>query len=253
MIILTTDMDSVPWIKHGFFTRRGGISGGIYGQLNCGLGSNDHPDHVFANRARVAETLEIKPENLVTVHQVHSAKVVTVSESFAGKSVPEADAMVTETPGIGLAVLTADCAPVLLTCRRKKIIGAAHAGWRGAFDGVLQATVQKMQDLGAEDIAAAIGPCIGPKSYEVDRIFYDRFMQQSNANGAFFADSSKKGHHIFDLPGYVASVLKKSGVADVFDTARDTLAEPEVFFSYRRTTLNKEPDYGRQMSVITLV
>lgn len=255
MKFLTTALGDIKWVSHGFFTRIGGMSEGLYGSLNCALSSSDAQDSVRANRAKVAEVLDIEAQNILTLKQVHSAHVVTADAAFATRDkTPEADALVTTHAGLGLAVLTADCAPVLLASKKDKIIGAAHAGWKGALHGVLDATVAEMTVQGAKpsDIAAAIGPCIGPQSYEVSDDFKTPFLSQDEKNAAFFAPSPKPGHLIFDLPGYVAARLRALGIEDIHDTRQDTLSNENVFFSYRRSCLRKEADYGRQISVIAI-
>jgi YfiH family protein len=246
MKILTGDIAA----RHGFFTRQGGVSTGIFDTLYCAFGSSDDKAAVSENRRRVAESLSVPV--ICSVYQTHSATVARVTKPWETGSAPEADAMVTDRPGIGLGILTADCVPVLFSCRDKPLIGAAHAGWKGALNGVLEATVSALRDMGAEDIQAVIGPCISPKSYEVDNNFKKRFVERSPDYAVFFAPGTRDGHPMFDLPGFCRHVLKKAGVDDVQDIGRDTRAEDNLFFSYRRTTLNKDPDYGRQLSVITL-
>jgi hypothetical protein len=236
--------------RHGFFTRRGGVSGGIFDSLNCAFGSSDDKAVVSENRRRVAESLSVPV--ICSVYQVHSATVARVTQPWETGKAPEADAMVTDVPGIGLGILTADCVPVLFSCRNKPLIGAAHAGWKGALNGVLEATVAALRDMGGENIQAVIGPCIGPKSYEVDDHFKKSFVEKSSDYAAFFAPGVRQGHPMFDLPAFCRHALKKAGIDDVQDIARDTRAEGSLFFSYRRATLNKDPDYGRQLSVITL-
>ncbi|MDE1152777.1 MAG: peptidoglycan editing factor PgeF [Micavibrio sp.] len=254
MKFLTTDLDDFKWLKHGFFTRVGGMSGGIYGTLNCAFGSDDKADSVAANRGKVAETLDLTPENIVTVKQVHSNKVITVEAPWPRERAPEADALVTKQKGIGLGILTADCAPVLFAAKKSRVIGAAHAGWKGAIGGVLEATIAAMAALGAEagDITAAIGPCIGPQSYEVSEDFIKPFLAQDEANAKFFKPGAREGHLIFDLPGYAAQRLAAAGIKKIIDTRQDTLTNEAAYFSYRRSTIRKEPDYGRQMSLITI-
>jgi len=254
MKFLTTDLEKMKWLKHGFFTRIGGMSEGVYAGLNCAFSSQDKPDHIRANRAKVAEMLDIDPENIITLKQVHSAKVVVVTKAFGKAPPPEADALVTATPGLGLAVLTADCAPVLFAARKEKIIGAAHAGWKGAIGGVMEATIAEMEKLGAkkENIVAAIGPCIGPQSYEVGADFQKPFLDQDADHVKFFKPAAKEGHLIFDLPGYVAHRLTRAGVSVVYDTQQDTLPNEQAYFSYRRACQRGEADYGRQLSVIAL-
>lgn len=253
MKFITTDLEKMKWLRHGFFTRRGGSSPGIYDSLNCAFSSNDDAAHVRANRAAVADALGLEPESVVTLKQVHSNKVVRVTAPWTREQAPEADALVTDQRGLGIAVLTADCAPVLFAAKKRRIVGAAHAGWKGAISGVMEATVAAMVEMGAEasDISAAIGPCIGPQSYEVSEGFDKPFLEQDTANAQFFR-AGKPGHLIFDMPGYIRSRLSKLGLANVYETRLDTLANEDIFFSYRRTCLRKEPDYGRQISMITV-
>ena len=189
----------------------------------------------------------------MTMKQVHSAKVVKVSKPWTREQAPEADALVTDQKGIGLSVLTADCAPVLFASKNEKVIGAAHAGWKGAISGVMEATVAAMGDFGVKpaDIVASIGPCIGPQSYEVSEGFDKPFLEQDKANAKFFR-AGNPGHLIFDLPGYIVERLRLAGVGTVLETRQDTLANEGVYFSYRRSCLRKEPDYGRQISVIAI-
>ena len=241
-------------IAHGFFTREGGVSGGIYGSLNCGPGSKDDPKNVAANRACAVDRLAAGQLALLTVYQIHSATVVPVDRPFAPAARPKADAMVSRTPGLALAVLTADCAPILFAEPAAGVIGAAHAGWRGALDGVLEATVAAMAELGAAPsrIAACIGPTIGRHSYEVGPDFPARFLARDDGDRRYFTDSARAGHFMFDLPGYVRARLAAAGVGTIDDLDRDTRAEPALFYSYRRATLQGEPDYGRQLSAIAL-
>jgi YfiH family protein len=241
----------LPHLRHGFFTRRGGISDGLYASLNCGPGSGDALENVGENRARVAAAIGAP---LLTCRQVHSAEVVTVSAPWQPEAAPQADALVTATAGMALGVLTADCLPVLFADRQKPIIGAAHAGWKGAFSGVLENTLAAMQALGANDIIAAIGPAIAQASYEVGPEFHARFTnnQQPTSNRLFFAPSAKAEHFCFNLKAYAASRLEKAGVTAVNLLANDTCLEENDFFSFRRATLRGEPVYGRQVSVISL-
>jgi polyphenol oxidase len=252
MKTLTTDLGN-DGIRHGFFTRQGGVSDGIYNSLNCAWGSGDRPENIRQNRGRVAAALGLAPENILTLSQVHSARAVTVTQGWTRENIPEGDALVTDRPGFGLAVLTADCVPVLFAARDKKIIGAAHAGWKGAVGGILEATIAAMHALGAgpSGITAAIGPCIGPESYEVKEGFEAPFLAQDKSNASFFRKARKEGHLMFDLPGYAAHRLKKLGVS-VVDLRQDTLANEDAFFSYRRTTQRGEKDYGRQISVVAI-
>lgn len=240
---------------HGFFTRSGGVSDGIYGSLNCGYGSGDERGKVAANRRRVAEALGAKTNDILTCYQIHSPTAVTVEKAFAQEDTPQADALVTRTPGVVLGILTADCAPVLFADAKAGVIGAAHAGWKGAIGGVVENTLTAMGKLGAKkhDITATIGPCIAQASYEVGADFYDRFVAQSPDYKAFFAPSTRReGHFHFDLGGFVQQILVKAGVGRVEWLAHDTCAQEAEFFSYRRATLRSEPAYGRQVSAIML-
>lgn len=244
-------------VEHGFFGREGGVSGGIYASLNCGAGSNDDPQHVVENRKRVAEEMGVEPENLLSLYQIHSDKCLVITEAFPADNKPQADAFVTEQRGIALGILTADCGPVLFHGQKRDgspVIGAAHAGWRGAHGGVLEATIAAMNDLGVatEDIKACIGPCIGKGSYEVDDGFFEVIVKEDEEYERFFGVGARDGHHMFDLAGYCAFRLARAGLKTVFITDRDTYAEEEAFFSYRRTTHRKEEDYGRQISAIVI-
>lgn len=255
-MFITSDNLESRFVRHGFFGRQGGVSGGIYGSLNCGLGSQDDSDAVQQNRFRVAERMETSAARLLTLFQIHSDKCIDVKDTWAGPG-PEADAMVTDIPGIALGILTADCAPVLftgLTAAGRPVIGAAHAGWKGAFGGVLESTIKAMEAKGAapESLRAAIGPCIGPQSYEVDAGFRDTFLDANARCGTFFRQAAKAGHFMFDLPGYVEWRLAEAGIRHVSNVVRDTLADEENYFSFRRSTLRGEPDYGRQASVIMI-
>ncbi|PYE87349.1 peptidoglycan editing factor PgeF [Phyllobacterium leguminum] len=240
-------------ITHGFFTRQGGVSEGIYHSLNIGAGSNDEPRNVAENRRRVAESLGVEPEKLLTVHQVHSPDVVTVTAPFNGER-PKADAMVTNVPGIALGALSADCGPVLFADIEARVIGSAHAGWRGAIDGVLENTVEAMIALGAERsrIVAVLGPTIGPENYEVGQEFFAQFIARVASYERYFRPSAQENHHMFDLWSFILDRLKAAGVqADAVKEC--TYADETRFFSYRRATHRKEPDYGRQISAIAIV
>ena len=238
-------------VPHAFFTREGGVSKGIYASLNCGNGSRDAASDVRENRRRAASGLGFSADHLCTLYQVHSPNVVTLSTPIAPGQV-QADALVTQTPGLLLGILTADCAPVLFADAQAGVVGAAHAGWKGAFTGVLENTIAAMADLGAREIHAAIGPCISQESYEVGAEFLARFLEDSPENAAFFSPSGREGHAQFDLPGYVAHRLARAGLRHIGRIAKDTCAEEQAFFSYRRTTLRGEGDYGRQLSAIGL-
>ena len=239
-------------IPHGFLGRRGGVSQGVVAGLNAGLGSDDDPAAVAENRRRAAAAV-LPGAPLVGVYQIHSPDCVTVSAPWSDADRPRADALVTSRPGVLLGIITADCAPVLLADRAAGVVGAAHAGWRGAFDGELENTVAAMVALGArvEAIEAAIGPCIAQPSYEVDAGFRDRFMAVSADDGRFFA-AGRLGHWQFDLPGYVAARLGASGVGRVDSLGLDTYALPDRYYSFRRATHRAEPAYGRQIALIGL-
>lgn len=239
-------------LRHGFFTRRGGVSHGIYAGLNIGLGSDDDRDAVTENRRRVADWFGSKPDLLVSPHQVHSAEAVIVAGPFEGER-PKADAVVTDRPGVVVAIATADCGPILYADPEAGVVGAAHAGWKGALTGVLEDTIEKMESLGArrERIAAVLGPSISAANYEVGPEFVARFEAADADNGRYFAPSGKPGHALFDLNAYTVDRLRRAGVtADALGIC--TYADEEQLFSYRRTTHRGEPDYGRQISAIML-
>lgn len=240
-------------IRHGFFSRQGGVSGGIYGSLNCGLGSRDGAENVAENRGRVAEALGVAPDRLLTLYQVHSAKAVIVDGPWNG-SVPEADAIVTRTPGLAIAALTADCAPVLFCDAEANVIGAAHAGWRGALSGIVEATVAAMEELGAkrERIAAAIGPAISQGAYEVGADYRAQFLTKEPGSEGYFMIDESSGEPHFDLAGYVADRLARTGVALIADVGLCTYCDESRFYSYRRSQHHGEEDYGRQISAIVL-
>lgn len=237
-------------LRHGFFTRVGGVSEGIFASLNVGLGSSDVPERVTENRARVAAYFDAAPEALMTCYQVHSPDVVTVTKATLERK--EADAMVTNERGIVLGILTADCASVLFADSTAGVIGAAHAGWKGALCGVCENTIAAMEALGAtrENIRAVVGPCIGPESYEVGAEFVARFRDVDATYERFFTQN-REGHALFDLPNFVLHRLSEAGVHSAW-CGEETLANAEKFFSYRRKTLASEPDYGRQISAIML-
>lgn len=237
--------------RHGFFTRKGGASSGVFAGLNCGSGSTDQAEIVAINRARVAEAMGVAPEALVNVHQVHSARAIPVTVPLPVR--PEADAMVTATPGLLLGVLTADCQPVLFHEPAAGVVGAAHAGWRGALDGVLEATVDAMETLGADRrrIQAVIGPTISQAAYEVGQDFFDRFRAEDPESVRFFANG-KVGRMHFDLPGYGLHRLRAAGVGHAEWTGHCTYQDPQRFYSFRRTTHAGEADYGRLISTIRL-
>jgi YfiH family protein len=237
--------------RHGFFTRKGGASSGIFAGLNCGTGSSDQADVVAINRARVADAMGVGIDNLLNVHQVHSPDAICVTGPQA--HAPKGDAMVTATPGIALAILTADCEPVLFADAKAGVIGAAHAGWRGAKDGVLESTLEAMESLGARraNISAVIGPCISQAAYEVGPEFFEAVTDDAIEARRFFAQG-RADRMMFDLPSYGLWRLREAGVGHAEWTQHCTFSDPARFFSYRRTTLAKEADYGRLISVIRL-
>ena len=248
------ELGASPNVMHGFFTRQGGVSQGLYASLNCGPGSADDAANVIANRAIVARRFRLPGDALCSLYQVHGRDVVTVAAPFASNARPKADGMVTTAPGVALGILTADCAPVLFADVDASIVGACHAGWRGALAGVTDATVAAMQAMGgrAGRIVACIGPTIAQASYEVGPEFPGPFLAADPSSVRFFAQSSRTGRFLFDLPGYLRARLNQLELRQVVDLARDTLTDPDRFFSYRRTTLAGEKDYGRQVSVIAL-
>ncbi|MBS7540613.1 peptidoglycan editing factor PgeF [Ancylobacter lacus] len=242
----------LPGIRHGFFTRQGGVSGGIYGALNGGTGSRDDPAHVAENRARMAAALGVEPARFLTCYQVHSPDCVAVDAPWEAR--PHADAVATATPGIAVSVSIADCGPVLFADSEAGVVGAAHAGWKGAVGGVLESTLARMEELGARRtrIVAAIGPLIRQPSYEVGPEFVDRLTALDVGNARFFIPSTTAGHALFDLPGYIAARLERAGVGTIDDLGLDTYADAGRFFSYRRATHQGEPDYGRLIAAIVL-
>ncbi len=246
------NLGRLPGVRHGFLSRAGGVSAGIYAGLNCGLGSDDDRTHVIENRARAAQTVGADDDQLRTLYQVHSASVID-AETMDPDKPPEADALVCTRPGLAIGVLAADCAPVLFADPGARIVAAAHAGWRGALDGVVEATVAEMETRGADRgrIIAAVGPCIGPASYEVGPEFPAPFLAQDAANEMFFTPRPNTDRLLFDLPGYVRNRLAHAGVADPATTGHDTYRD-ENFFSYRRSCHRHEPDYGRNLSLIVL-
>jgi YfiH family protein len=241
-------------LRHGFFTRSGGVSQGVYASLNGGTGSNDAPEQVAENRARMAAALGVAPERLLTAYQVHSPDVVVAEQPWSRDTRPRADAIVTRTPRLAVGVSTADCGPLLLADAEAGVVGAAHAGWRGALTGVIEATVAAMEELGARraHIVAALGPTIRQPNYEVGPEFVERFLAADPANARFFVPAARAGHALFDLAGYIAQRVERAGIGDFEDLGLCTYAEPERFFSYRRTTRLGEPDYGRHVNAIAL-
>ncbi len=242
--------DSLAGFRHGFFTRRGGASSGIFKGLNCGFGSTDQRQAVALNRARVAQAMQVKEDALISVHQIHSADVVHVTRPFAGPK-PQVDAMVSNTKGVALGILTADCEPVLFGDPDAGVVGAAHAGWQGALNGVLEATIGAMIKLGAvrENISAIVGPAISQRNYEVGPEFMDRFLDVDPDFGQFFAGGQGDRVH-FDLPAFGVARLRGAGIKHAEWTRHCTYDDPDRFYSYRRTVHNREADYGRLISVI---
>ena len=241
-------------VRHAFFTREGGVSEGLFGSLNCGFGSGDGAANITRNRQIAMEMMELPPTALVTARQNHTVEVALVDAALNEGTAPAADGLVTKTPGIALGILTADCAPVLIADANAGVIGAAHAGWRGALDGIVEAVIEKMTDLGAQpsEMVAVIGPCIAQRSYEVGREFSARFLGNDGGNETFFAPARQAGHFMFDLSGYVARRLAAAGLAKVVCSPGDTCEEADRFFSYRRAVLKGEQDYGRCLATIAL-
>ncbi|MCR6735594.1 MAG: peptidoglycan editing factor PgeF [Afipia sp.] len=246
-------LSAVPGLRHAFFTREGGVSSGIYASLNGGVGSNDDAAHVTENRRRMAEHLGVAPARFLTVFQIHSPDVAIATAPWDTESRPRADAMVTKIPGLAIGVTAADCGPILFADPMARVIGAAHAGWKGAFGGVLENTIGAMEELGASrgTIIAAIGPLIRQPSYEVGAEFIARFAEADKDNARFFVPSSRTDHAMFDLANYIRQRLERAGILMIDDTGVDTYAD-ERLFSYRRSVHRKEPDYGRNIHAIVL-
>ena len=253
-MVQAASLAALPGIRHGFFTRTGGVSDGIYASLNGGLGSHDDAAKVAENRARMAAALGVRPERLITAYQTHSRDVVTVAAPWSPDSRPRADAIVTRARGLAVAVTTADCGPVLFADAQAGVVAAAHAGWRGAFHGVLEATIAALEQCGADRsrLVVALGPMIQQPNYEVGPEFVARFEAADAANGRFFKPSARAGHALFDTAGYITARLKGCGIAHIEDIGRCTYGEPGTFFSYRAATHRGEPDYGRHVNGIAL-
>jgi YfiH family protein len=254
MMVCGSSLAAIDGVRHGFFTRQGGVSSGVYASLNCGPGSCDDATNVAENRARVAEILGVKPDRLLSPSQQHTAEAVIVKKPWDAAKQPQADAMVTSTPGLALGVLTADCAPVLFADGEAGVIGAAHAGWRGALSGIVEATVEAMEKLGAkpERITAVIGPAISQKAYEVGSDYVERFLAEEPGSEAFFITDEGSGEPHFDLPGYIAERLARADVGSIADLGLCTYCEETRLFSYRRSQHHGEEDYGRQISAIVV-
>jgi YfiH family protein len=247
-------LNEIAGVAHGFFTREGGTSAGLFSSLNCGFGSGDDVDTVARNRALVAGSIGVEPDRLLTLYQEHSPRVIIVSKPWRRESAPLADAMVTNEPGIALGALTADCAPVIFADGRARIIAIAHAGWKGALNGVTDTTIRAMEELGADraSIIAAIGPAISGVVYEVGPEFHSRFLEADPANEAFFRSGAKPQHWLFDLPSYLLARLRRSGIGRAEDLALCTYRDERRFFSYRRATHREESHYGRLISAVAI-
>jgi len=249
------NLAKLPGISHGFFGREGGVSTGLYSSLNCGFGSGDDLEIVEKNRDIVAKAVGLASnKQLCTAFQVHSAIAVVLQKPWEWRDAPQADALVTNVPGLALGALAADCLPILFADGKARVIGAAHSGWKGAFTGVIEATIAAMESLGARraDIVASIGPGIAQDSYEVGPEFIERFLQQAATHSRYFKASPRAGHHFFDLKAYAHDRLQAAGAGVINVLAHDTCLQENVFFSYRRATLRGEDAYGRQISAITL-
>jgi polyphenol oxidase len=246
-------LSAIPGLRHAFFTREGGVSGGIYASLNGGIGSSDDPAHVTENRRRMAEQMGVAPDRFLSVYQIHSPDAVVATGPWQGEARPRADAIVTGTEGLAIGVTAADCGPILLVDPAARVIGAAHAGWKGALTGIVESTVAAMEKLGAErgGIVAAIGPLIRQHSYEVGGEFVERFIEADAENALFFIPSSREGHAMFDLAGFIRTRLENAGVLMIDDIGADTYSD-ERFYSYRRSVHRAEPDYGRHVHAIVL-
>jgi len=254
MMLTSPLLGALPGLAHAFFTREGGVSDGVYASLNGGLGSDDMRPHVLENRARMAAALGVAPSHFATVHQVHSPDAVVIEAPWDEAARPRADAIVTRKPALAIAVSSADCGPVLFADAAAGVIGAAHAGWRGALTGVLEATVAAMEKEGASrrNIKAALGPMISRHAYEVGPEFELRFREADPASRAFFAPAERAGHFMFDLPGYIGGRLETAEIGGFEDLRRCTYGDDEMFYSYRRMTHRREADYGRHLSAIAL-
>jgi len=253
MTLASSLLSAVPGLRHAFFSREGGVSEGIYAGLNGGTGSNDTPANVAENRRRMAYQMGVAPDRLLTLYQVHSSDVVAAIAPWDGGARPKADAIVTRTVGLAIGVTAADCGPILLVDPSARVIGAAHAGWKGALTGVLESTVDAMEKLGAErsGIVAAIGPMIRQSSYEVGSEFVERFLEADADNAMYFLPGERDGHAMFDLAGFIRMRLENAGVLMIDDVGVDTYSD-QRFYSYRRSVHRKEADYGRHVHAIAL-
>jgi len=253
MTLASSLLSAVPGLRHAFFSREGGVSEGIYAGLNGGTGSNDTPANVAENRRRMAYQMGVAPDRLLTLYQVHSSDVVAAIAPWDGGARPKADAIVTRTEGLAIGVTAADCGPILLVDPSARVIGAAHAGWKGALTGVLESTVDAMEKLGAErsGIVAAIGPMIRQSSYEVGSEFVERFLEADADNAMYFLPGERDGHAMFDLACFIRMRLENAGVLMIDDVGVDTYSD-QRFYSYRRSVHRKEADYGRHVHAIAL-
>ena len=246
-------LSAIPGLRHAFFTRDGGVSDGIYAGLNAGIGSHDDPAHVTENRRRMAEQMGVAPGHFLTLFQTHSPDTVVATGPWQGTSRPRGDAIVTRTAGLAIGVTAADCGPILLVDPTARVIGAAHAGWKGALTGILESTIAAMEALGAErsGTVAAIGPLIRQHSYEVGDEFVERFIAADAENALYFTASARQRHAMFDLAGFIRMRLENAGVLMIDDVGVDTYSDPR-FYSYRRSVHRNEPDYGRHVHAIVL-
>lgn len=253
MTLASPLLSAIPGLRHAFFSRDGGVSAGIYAGLNGGIGSNDDPAHVAENRRRMAAHMGVTPERFLNVHQTHSPDVVVATGPWPEGPRPRADAIVTRTEGLAIGATAADCGPILLVDPAARVIGAAHAGWKGALSGILESTIAAMEKLGAErnGLIAAIGPLIRQPSYEVGGEFIARFTEADAGNAVFFMPSAREGHAMFDLAGFIRRRLENAGLLMIDDVGVDTYAD-ENFYSYRRSVHRNEPDYGRHIHAIAL-
>jgi len=252
-MLVSSVLAAIPGLRHAFFTRAGGVSDGVYDSLNGGLGSRDDPANVAENRRRMAEQLGVAPSHFLNVHQIHSPDAIVAAAPWETSTRPKADAIVTRAEGLAIGITTADCGPILFVDPKARVIGAAHAGWKGAITGILESTIDAMEELGAErnSMIAAIGPLIRQPSYEVGSEFVERFLDADAGNALFFLPGERDGHAMFDLPGFIRMRLEKAGVLMIDDLGVDTYAD-ERFYSYRRSVHRKEPDYGRLVHAIAL-
>ncbi len=254
MTITASSLSALTGIRHAFFTRDGGVSSGIYQSLNAGIASKDDAAHVVENRARMARALGVDPGNLVTAYQIHSPDVVVAERPWDAAARPKADAVVTRMPGLAIGVSTADCGPVLFADEQARIVGAAHAGWRGAFSGVVESTLDAMEQLGARraNIVTALGPMIRQPNYEVGAEFFATFVGATKDNERYFRSGARPDRYLFDLAGYITARLRSAGVGAIEDCGLCTYAEPDRFYSYRRSQHRSEGDYGRHVNAIVL-